>query len=161
MTTSAGLACSAAGPTMKETLPDRPRFSACSLARSISRPLMSMPVPLAPGRGLQDPQQELSPSAAVLDDARGAARGQVGGEAVSTRGGQRFVKRQLGTGAEAGGIGHRARSYASISPVSVELPGHAVGACCIDMKVSLILLFQQRWLMIAALPLSFDGFLCS
>jgi hypothetical protein len=49
---------------------------------------------VCPGRGFQDPQQQLAPAAAVVNDVRGPASGQLGGETVSALGGKRTVKRQ-------------------------------------------------------------------
>ena len=46
------------------------------------------------GRGFQNPQQELTPSAPIVNDVGGPASGQFGGEVVSALGGKRPVKRQ-------------------------------------------------------------------
>jgi hypothetical protein len=47
-----------------------------------------------PGRGFKDPQQQLAPPAAVVNDIRGPAGRQVSGETVRALGGKRPVKRQ-------------------------------------------------------------------
>jgi hypothetical protein len=59
------------------------------------------------GRGFQDPQQQLTPSAAIVNDVRGPASGQVGGEPVSALAGKRPVERQSSTRAEAEEISHK------------------------------------------------------
>jgi len=56
-------------------------------------------------RGCQDPQQQLTPAAAVVSIGPGAGSGQFGGEPVSPLGGKRPVERQA-TRTEARGIRH-------------------------------------------------------
>jgi hypothetical protein len=78
---------------MKATRPDKPRFPAFSRPRGIRATYVDTDS-VCPGRGFQDPQQQLTPPAAVVNDIRGPASGQVGGETVSALGGKRPVKRQ-------------------------------------------------------------------